>query len=155
MTDDELQVPFEFEDKDDVPCPTCHRGYPKSKRGIYEGMALSLITMVQLFEATNDWVHVTDFNSINYKKYDKECLGDYAKLRFWGMIVQKRNMTTQKTHSGLWKPTQKGIDYARGTIRVPRFVLLQNNKCKGFAGEPWRIDDALGKNFDLQEVWTK
>jgi len=92
------------------------------------------------------WVHTTEIASKG---------GDYAKLKFWGLIEQKPHEDDpSKKDSGFWKPTSKGVEFVQARCNVPRVALVYNGKLIKFENdnETVSIIDCLGKKFDYREL---
>lgn len=115
-------------------------------------MAAWLINLVRLYKESGDFEHVNEIGRVARSEHD------FAKCRYWGLIVQKTNEDTKKKCSGLWKPTEKGITFVEGRIWITRLAVvyneeLQYRKIDGeweewFEGEEINIHDALGDKFD-------
>ena len=71
------------------------------------------------------------YNYVNWKfgafsfrevfKDDHHKVNDAQKLKYFGLIRKVDN-------NGLWKITQKGIDFLRGDISIPRAVWVYKNE---------------------------
>jgi hypothetical protein len=76
----------------------------------------------------------------------------HTTLRWWDLIERLPNDDPAKKHSGVWRPTQKGIDFARGVIQVPSYVIHYNNEVLRWSDEETTIQESLGKKFDYSET---
>jgi hypothetical protein len=63
---------------------------------------------------------------------------DFTKLRHWGLIKQGEE-------SSHWIITETGIDFARGSIGLPKYAVVVNNVLKQFLGDNLTIDEILSK----------
>lgn len=82
--------------------------------------------------------------------------GDYAKLRFWGLIEKEpasEHDNLPSGYSGMWRPTPQGVEFANNRTRVQKYALVFDNKLFGFEGEYTCIEDCLPKYFDFWETW--
>ena len=79
--------------------------------------------------------------------------GDFPKLRFWGFIEQKVPNTSEvSTSNGLYKITDKGLEFLKGNMLVPASVLIYNNKFIGFGTKEIDFKGALNKKFNINEL---
>jgi hypothetical protein len=81
--------------------------------------------------------------------------GDFAKLRFWGLIQELPNTETTKKSSGVWRITTEGKLFVTQNVWVPLYVTLRwGNEHVGFAGPRVKINETLGKKFDYEELMS-
>jgi hypothetical protein len=128
-----------------VKCPCCGQFVKLYKRRIVSSAALGLIKLVRMWQTNPDWYHVIDLDVTSSG-------GEFARLRRFGLIVQKQNTDKTKTNSGYWKPTEKGINFVFKKIKVPKYFLMFNGTGFGFSEEEIDIQQALGKKFNYQEL---
>jgi len=130
--------------KKGVQCPCCGQTAALRKRSIRRDWSLWLIELWRL-GSDQEWVSAADIA----KRIPNWTGGDYAKLRFWGMIEPKPNdKDPTKNQSGIWRITDKGIQFVKKQLRVPSTALVYNNKCFGFSNDPVSIEDTLKESFD-------
>ena len=122
-------------DPQGVYCPCCGRVNKIYPRGIHWQSGAWLCLLVKRYLTEERWYQVTEFYNLRG--------GDYAKLRFWDLCELKAGTDYDKRTSGMWKPTEKGIKFAQGKIRIPAKVLLYQDKCVGFEE---------GKDVDIHEI---
>ena len=79
---------------------------------------------------------------------------DFSKLRYWKMIEQQPNTDTKKKTSGFWKVTEFGKLFVNMKVTVPKYALIYNKKKFGFSDEQVSIIQALGKEFNYQELMS-
>lgn len=126
-------------------CPCCGQVVKLYKRKLYDKQVDWLIWLVGEHFRTKDWVSVSDYPSRG---------GDYSKLVFWNLVELKPKDVTarRKRTSGLWRPTQTGVDFVRGRVRVPAHVLVLNNKPFQFSEETVSVVDVAGESFDYSSL---
>ena len=126
---------------DGAPCPLCGQHAKMYKRKINAGMAHSLIHMYR----TNGlgWVHVKVIGARSREE---------GKLAYWGLVEEQKTKGTHGGRAGYWRVTSKGELFLRGRISVPKYAKVYNGKVYGFEGGPVMIKDALGTQFDYQEL---
>jgi hypothetical protein len=129
-------------------CPCCGQYAKEYKRKLNSRMARSIIWLVRRFRETTDWVDVAR----TAPRFVVAGGGEMAKLAHWGLIEQRMNTDEKKRTSGVWRPTQRGIDFVQERCSVPSHVYLYNNEVRGWAGTKTDIRAALGKRFDYAEL---
>jgi len=127
-----------------VNCPCCGQLCVIYKRRLHAEMAIFLIKLVKEFRRTRIWVHV---NTISKKK-----CSDGMYLIQWGLIVRKPKLKGDEKTSGLYKPTDEGIDFAMNQTVVPSFAWLFDKRVIEFSSETVNIVKALGTKFDYQDL---
>ena len=81
--------------------------------------------------------------------------GDYAKLRYWGLIERMPKEPEQdKRSSGMWRLTKIGRRFVYGQITVSSVCYYRHPEggVLGFETEQIGIEDALGKNFSYRSL---
>jgi hypothetical protein len=138
-----------------VECPCCGQFVKLYKRTLNSGMAVTLIRIYNLTEHIDlnlppvIWIDVKDF--LRQKRYHNG--HDWTLLRFWGLLEQQVSEDNpEQKHSGFWKITEKGKDFVKNKIIVPKQLLHFNQTPYGFVGKEITITDALGSKFNYQEL---
>lgn len=129
------------EGKKGVHCPCCGKPVALRNRALNSGMAHFLCLLVLKFRGSGTWI---DIKTIDVRG------GDYAKLQYWELIENKPNTDSAKRTSGLWKPTQKGIDFVDRKIGVPSHARVVDGVLKGFSKGTVYIDEV--PNFNYAEI---
>ena len=130
-----------------IHCPTSDQLAKEYKRNLSSNSAKFLISLVQEFEKTNQWVH--------YKKCNFSSR-DYPALAYWGLAETKIDPKRKTRTNGMWRPTQKGIDFVKGKLKIARYVYTFNGKVTGHdEKEMINISSALGQHFNYHEIMTK
>lgn len=123
-------------------CPCCGQLVKKYSRKLTSSMSRGLISLYKQREAMP--VHISKIDSVNG--------GEFAQLKRWGLIDDVENSDTTKRVSGLWRITQKGVDFVEGSIDVPMYCETYNGTTLGFSDEVTDIRTALGNRFDYLEL---
>jgi len=80
---------------------------------------------------------------------------DFAKLRYWGLIMELENDNPKKKNSGIWIITKKGGEFLKSGKQIPKYALIYNGKFLDFDGdEIITIQSALGNKFNYQELMS-
>lgn len=127
-------------------CPCCGQRVKFYKIKLSSGKAIHLIKMYHLTKNGN-YVHALSALEANS--------GEYALLRHWGLIEESKEAPTEDVKSnGLWRITEKGKRFVVGDIRVPKRVILFDNRFLGYQDEKdlVGIRDALGMKFSYFEL---
>lgn len=134
--------------KEGVDCPCCGQLAKEWREPIHAGMGYWLFWLVKEFLETKDWVHVSDISKQSGMRG-----GDYAKLQYWGLIVPRmQEKDPTKRASGFWKPTHRGIQFARGISRIPKYTITYDKVLISFDGDSVLIQDVLKDKFDFREI---
>jgi len=124
-------------------CPCCTQMVKMYRRPMSAGMAVALIAIHRAAPA-GAWV---DVKTIDVRG------GDYAKLRYWGLLEMYPQTPDQATrHAGLWRVTDKGRLFVTGALSVPKYARVFDERPKGLVGSPVDIKQALGTKFNYQEL---
>jgi hypothetical protein len=143
LTVDDARQKLEAQLVDGATCPCCDRFARRYRRGLTAGMAVVLCRIVRRSVGKGTpWVNVTELK-------DPPRGGDYAKARHWGLIEQAPPDPDDPTRrsSGVWRATNKGVDFALGRITVPRAYIEYDSTVLGFEQEHVSIQQALGNRF--------
>jgi len=128
-------------------CPCCAQTVKCYRRALHAGMARQLIKLyLRGGQEAQQWVHVRDL-------YVLGSSGDYAKLRFWGLVEPMDQRTRGENASGYWRITPDGIAFVRERCGVPGHVLVYNNEKRGEDRQVMiTIRDALGDAFSYPDL---
>lgn len=130
--------------KKGVHCECCGRPASLFKRALNKDMARFLCLLAVRTRAAGKFVWI-DVQKIDVRG------GDYAKLRYWGLIEQKPNEDSAKRTSGFWRLTQKGLDFVDLKIGVPSHALVvSGGMLVGFVDSTVYINDV--PNFNYAEL---
>ena len=124
-------------------CPVCDQFVKVYRRTITSAMANQLIHLFKITDLDDKWVHTREL------VMGQSSIGDFSKLRFWGLIVEKPHDEGNKFKktSGYWSITDAGKCFIAGIETVQSHVLVYNNKKLAFEGHEVNIIECLGDNF--------
>lgn len=128
-------------------CPVCARWGKIYGRSLNETMARSLIWLVSA-PLENGWVNVP-------AKAPRWLVrsNQLPTLKWWGLVERHPSDKKSKIkHSGLWRPTDLGYEFASSRKRVPKKVFTYNDEVEGHSTETVSIDQCFKHHFDYQEV---
>lgn len=136
-------------------CPACDQLAKRYKRKLNSSMAYALLLIYRHFKTNTDWLHVPEYLEQVCNTPTKRG-GDWAKMVYWGLIVGKDDETRAdgSKRNGFYKMTQKGIDFVRGSIRVPKYATIYAAKCIAMSPEDTSISEALGDRFNYSELMS-
>jgi len=139
---------------DGMKCPCCERYGKVYKRTITSSMAAVLIIMHR--NQHLGFYHIpTLINATTEAAVAAAIRGDFAKLRYWGLIVEEVvTRGEDKKNTGRWMITQQGIDFVEARIDVQASIYLYNGKVvKGLQdGTTMNIYAALRNKFSYQQL---
>ena len=141
--------------QDGAECPACGQLVKHYRRPLTSGMAITLVLLAR--HKPDEWVHVLDFmGTLNLKPKLGTALGsgDYAKLRYWGLLEPYGSVRDDGSpRVGWWRITEDGKRFVRGELRVASHAVVFNDQLIALDGEKTvGIRDALGKKFDYDEL---
>jgi hypothetical protein len=134
-------------------CPCCKQFAKRYSRKFNSIMACWLIAFYRAHLAwpENDYLHVDDVSRFLHSNVSIRS-GDYAKARFWGLLEPSGERSEGKKTSGLWRLTDEGRKFVRGSTTIQRRAIVFNNAGQGFEGKEINIGEALGDRFDYEEL---
>jgi len=118
-----------------VPCPCCGQHVQVYTRKFNLNMGRFLLSLCNKSPQASEWVHYKDCDYASR---------DYAGVAYWGLASNRKGAKS----AGYWRPTQRGLDFINGRIRIPSHVTLFNNKVDwsrgGFSQAQIRFKDVVG-----------
>jgi len=108
-------------------CPCCDQTVKLYTRPLNYEKSAWLGALVDAYEQDPRWIHNREVRARG---------GDYAKLRFFGLIKRHPDK------AGFWMPTRLGIDFVKGKCEAPAFVLVYNNECWAVSSETVSFEEA-------------
>ena len=136
-------------------CPACGQMVKHYRRPLTVGMAYTLVLLER--HVPNEWVHVLDFmQGLNLKTKVGTALGsgDYAKLRYWGLLEDYKSVRDDGSNrNGWWRITEDGKRFVRGELKVASHAVVFNDTLIALdSSKTVGIRDALGKRFNCDEL---
>lgn len=131
-----------------VKCPACRQHIEMMIRPMTSEMARVLIAMY--LENPEGWVHVQSLRRDNVPVARG---GDWCKVKHWGLVERNIGQKADgNPNNGHWRLTDLGRSFVRGEVQLPQRVFLYNDECHGKDGMLISIRDALGANFNYDEM---
>lgn len=146
MTLDEAKQLLRQELIKGIPCPCCGRYARMYPRKLNSNMVMFLIDLVRLSERGNwSWISYTSCRFTGR---------DYNYLPQWELATTTREGEKDKSHSGYWKPTQRGVDFVYARLSVDSHLWIYANESHGPTpnSKPIDVYAALGKKFSYAEL---
>jgi hypothetical protein len=138
--------------RDGMDCPCCGQLVKLYRRKIDGHGARFLIWLVRSWNAKPGW-----YNRLEAPTFGQAVSGGaYALPHYWDLMEQQPNETNPRlpaSRSGIWRPTKRGLLFAKNLLTLPKYALVFNGQCYGFEGEDVSISDALPEWFDFWEAW--
>jgi hypothetical protein len=143
----------------DTKCPACGGNSRQYNRALNGTMGGGLCWLVKEWEADLSqglagWVCVPERGPKWMTKSNQ-----HSSLSWWG-LVEKKTMTREeqeiigKKDSGLWRPTLKGVDFAKGKIPVLSHAHTYRGVVLELHGDEIYIHDVKGLKFNYNEVMS-
>ena len=140
MVDDRLE--------EGVECPCCGQFCKLYKRKLNSGMAAGLVWLTREYLRSGEWINIPETGP----RFLLRTGGQFSVLEHWGLIEQQASDDGAKRTSGMWRPTDKGVDFATKKVRVPSHVHLYDNTVRGWSDRSLDVVEALGSKFDYAEL---
>jgi hypothetical protein len=141
-----------------VLCLGCGQLAKEYERPLHYSMAAALKLVVDEFRRgtpskhrDGKWLHIERFFK-DVPGAASTFRGDFAKLRFWGLVKQRPKDASGKKHAGYWRPTRKGERFVDGETRVIYAYRDFNKYRLGFVGPRISFRKALKNKFDLDKL---
>jgi hypothetical protein len=139
-------------------CPCCRQEVKMYTREINATMAYTLVILHRHFSTDQNWLHVPSYLSQMSTIGSAIRGGDFAKLRYWGLLEPKpAEKKTEKRKDGskrvgFYRMTERGHQFVKGEIKIPRVALVYNGKHHGFVPGEVTIQECLGKEFNYDDL---
>ena len=133
-----------------IHCPCCGQMARNYKRHLNAPMARALIWLVRrALSKPTPWVDLR----VEAPKF-VHASRELAKLKHWKLIAQKEAESKRGARTcGIWRPTERGVQFAQGKIVLPSYVILYDNHIIAVSNVPISIRDSLKKRFKFEDLW--
>lgn len=125
-------------------CPLCTQLAKVYRRKVNAGMARSLIEMYRVGGLEREWVHVP--TQIGARSREE------GKLAYWGLVEEETAKREDGGRAGYWRVTEKGVQFVRARIKVPKYARVYDGRCLSLTGDEVTIREALGSKFNYDEL---
>ena len=125
-------------------CPCCDRWGKIYPRQFNSSMARSLLWLVR---EGDGWTDVPNTAPRWLTRTNQ-----LPTVRWWRLIERRESEDPAIKHSGMWRPTERGADFAYGRISIPETVFTYNAQVLRFGEEKMRIEEAFKTQFDYAQV---
>ena len=133
------------------PISKCNHCGANSKVYAYKIGSYARVLIWMAFHGGDEgYVHLPTSGAINGG-------GDYAKLRYWGLIEKSpKDPGQEKRSSGLWRLTTLGRNFAldKATMNSTCYYSHPPGEILGFEPDQVSIVDALGKHFNYESLMS-
>lgn len=128
-------------------CKECGRLIKRYRRSVNCNMAYALMLLYK--SGVRDWVKVETW-LINHGH--QRC-GDFSKLVFFGLLEKKEeNRKDGSPRNGYYRLNGRSILFCEEKLKVRKTAVIFNGNFEGFEGKEIGIREALGKNFNYQQL---
>ena len=148
-------------DNEGATCPCCKQFVKSYRRKVTSAMAYALI-IIHKNNPRDKYVDgVAQPNSFHLQdeairlKLNSRIVADFAKLRFWGLIVQLKGVRDDgSSRNGKYYITDKGIKFINKQKMIVKYMHVYNNKSYKSSGKIVGIIDCLGSKFNYNEIMS-
>lgn len=128
-------------------CPVCKQVAKEYRRTIHAAMAEKLIQFWRAY-GTMTWGERTPL-MLRGRAGAADGGGDFAKLRYWGLIEEADDVERQDGgRAGWWRVTPLGARFVLNEYAPPRYAFVYDGQLRRLDGPHWNIVSCLGKRFD-------
>jgi len=121
-------------------CPCCGQTVGAYKRNLTSAHARNFLRMLK---AGKDNFH-------HYKEVSDGEGTDFSKPKYWGLLIKKPNEDPKMISSGFWKLTDKAILFIKGSIGLPKYAYVYNDRVLKFSDEEIKFLDLWNQEFDAE-----
>lgn len=126
-------------------CPCCNSKQKIWRKPLIGTAIVELIKLCYLFKIKKEEIHISMFSAQR---------SNFYTLKYWGLIEGSEKAEGKRT-AGMWKPTEKGVDFIFNRIKIPSHAETKNNELLNLSGDPIDVITALGKKFNYDELMKK
>lgn len=116
-------------------CPCCNRKVKLYRRKLNKNMTGALVHIYRETERHPelDYIEVPVLLKRSPRPWGRGTWGgDYAKLRYWGLLEQKPGIRNDGSkRNGFWRITELGKQFVREQVRVASHAFDFNSECFG------------------------
>lgn len=136
-------------------CACCGQKVVAYRHKVTWAQACALTILVDLYEEDPGHHHITNIKRVTRKRTREPdlILSHFSVMAKWDLIEDQPNIDKpdQRT-SGMWKPTQAGIDYVYNRITIPKYLWVYNNRIQRETGGQIGIDRSVQEQFSWLEM---
>lgn len=132
-------------------CPVCDQ-FVKVYTRPMNGRMVELLVLMWKKHGELEYFHIpTEALDLKFT------VGDFAKLRYWGLISEKPHPSGKdgRNHSGWWKITHAGTLFVTNKTFIPKYVVLYNKRKIDMLGDRVNVTKALGEKFDYNKLFEE
>jgi len=146
----EAQEEFVGRLPDGTTCPCCGRWGKVYGRALNYKMAAGLRWIVYTWEQNDaQWIDVPNTGPRWLLRSNQ-----HPTLRWWDLLERKPNTEDDtRKHTGFYRPTEEGLQFVNGMIRVPKKVFTFDDNVIAVSKEEIDIWEVAGY-FDYEEVMS-
>lgn len=133
-------------------CPCCGQHAKLYKRCLNTGMLKALAWMCKEAGFNTDTVVDVAKRAPAYVTANRE----YGRLRNWDFIIPEANDDPTKASSGMWRVTDKAIQFIKHGARVKRCYFMFDEKIDHWTDDELvTFDEAKKNKFDIREIYEE
>ena len=134
----------ELKEKRESVCPCCTRPARISRLKIHSTLAYMLCKLYG--DSMGHSGHPHQYRHLSSFKYRNASGNDFSIAKHWELVETIDAKTHDKRSSGLYRLTPLGAEFVAGTITIPKYVYVFNNRVLYIEGET-SIKECLGDKF--------
>jgi len=135
------------EDPKGTICPCCSKLVKVYRRRLHQEMALFLFKLFRRHQ-----LYPRFYTMLELYPESNKAASDGSYLPHWGLVEKSDGVNTADAPAGLYKMTDKGIQFLHNQEYVPSHVHLLNNRVVGWSDSRTNVQQALGIKFKYDEL---
>ncbi len=136
-------------------CAACDQDVNVHKHKVTWAQATALAVLVDMYEDTPGYHHISDIKrQTRFRSKKPELiLSHFSVMAKWSLIEDEPNFTDpEKRTSGMWRPTQRGIDFVYNQYLISKYLWTFDNRIMYESPETTSIKGATGEQFSWPEM---
>jgi hypothetical protein len=131
-------------------CPACTGKVDIYPRRLNKTMAKGLMWLTAASKAGTAWVDIPNTGPRWLVRSNQ-----LPTLRYWGLVVRKANEDPSRKGSGFWKPTKRGVRFAKRRSKVSAYVVTFKDQVVYRSKRLISVDQTFKTYFDYRDIKKK
>lgn len=130
--------------KKGVECPCCGQKVKAYRRSLCTPAVADFLRLCREYMKEKQPIHHAEFTQQR---------SNFYTLNYWGLIEPGVYEGGEQKSAGTWMPTERGMDFAMGNLKLHKSVMTYDNTPYEFEGELINVHEALGNKFKYSELF--
>jgi len=135
-------------------CPCCRKWAKVNAFNLTGILLRKLILLCSRSTLQHLWVKTSDVE--NFPRWFNKT-NDHSKLAYWGLVESRSTPGKTTKQSGHWRPTLRGLRFARNDLSVPTTAFVYDSAVVGHSANLVSAADVRTKSYsyweEMQLTW--